>query len=72
MAPVRTRGIRLNSNVNWTQPSEIFKNESGAGDGAYVWLCVFLRDTDVWAATSLLTHEESKKSYDGTEGLLHM
>lgn len=38
------------------QPSEMFKNESGAGGGVYAWLCVLLRDMDVWADT----HDESK------------
>lgn len=36
------------------QPSEMFKNESGAGGGVCAWRCVLLRDTDVWAVTSLL------------------
>lgn len=35
MAPGRSCGSRLNSNVNSIQPSEMFKNESGAGGGVY-------------------------------------
>lgn len=61
MAPVKSCGTRLNSNVNEMQPSEIFKNESGAG--ACVYACVWA--TERYGRVGCDLFADTRKTDDG-------